>query len=134
MPGSLWYPFRQGDRSEYLALYILSALGIVVPVPRQEDIGADFYCSLAESRGSRLTFHSPCLVQTKSRSIKEITYGGIDEKRRWKHEEVDWLFNQELPLLIGIVDKEKLLLDLYATSNIWGARYTAVRWFCFLAK
>ena len=46
MPGSIWYPFRQGNRSEYLALYILSALGISIYVPRTEDIGVDFYCSL----------------------------------------------------------------------------------------
>jgi hypothetical protein len=124
MPGSLWYPFRQGDRSEYLALYILSALGIVVPVPRQEDIGADFYCSLADLKENRLTFHMPYIVQAKSRSVREISYGGVSEKGMWKKEEVDWLFSQELPLLIGMVDKERLTLDLYSTSNIWAACYT----------
>lgn len=123
MPGSLWYSFRQGDRSEYLALYILSALGIVVPVPRQEDIGVDFYCSLADLKGNRLTFHMPYLVQAKSRSVREISYGGVSEKNTWKKEEIDWLFSQELPLLIGMVDKEQLKLDLYSTSNIWAARY-----------
>ena len=124
MPGSLWYPFRQGDRSEYLALYILSALGIVVPVPRQEDIGADFYCSLADLKGNRLTFHMPYLVQAKSRSVRKISYGGVSEEGTWKKEEIDWLFSQELPLLIGMVDKKELSLDLYSTSNIWAARYT----------
>jgi hypothetical protein len=47
MPGSIWFPFRRGDRSEYHALHILSALGIAFYVPRTEDIGVDFYCSLA---------------------------------------------------------------------------------------
>lgn len=124
MPGLLWYPFRQGHRSEYLAVYILSALGIVVPVPQQEDIGADFYCSLAKSDGKRLTFYAPYLVQAKSSPVKDIAYGGIDENRRWKKEEVEWLFNQETPLLIAIVDKKDSRLDLYSTSNIWGARYS----------
>lgn len=119
----MWYPFRQGDRSEYLALYILSALGIVVPVPRQEDIGADFYCSLADLKGNRLTFRMPYLVQAKSRSAREISYGGVSEKDTWKKEEIDWLFSQELPLLIGVVDKKHLTLDLYSTSNIWAAWY-----------
>ena len=35
--------FYEGDRSEYLAPYVLSALGFTVPVPRQSDaFGADF--------------------------------------------------------------------------------------------
>ena len=44
-----WFTFRQGDRSEYLALYMLSALGLAVPVPRQEDVGIDFHCNTSES-------------------------------------------------------------------------------------
>jgi hypothetical protein len=124
MAGGMWFPFRQGNRSEYLALYILSALGICISVPRQEDIGIDFYCSLAKNEGKRMTFYSPFVVQVKSSSEKEISYGGPDKKKRWKKEEIEWLFNQELPLLIAIVDKENLIMKLYATSNMWAARYT----------
>lgn len=124
MPGGLWFPFRQGARSEYLAQYILSALGISVSVPRTEDIGVDFYCSLAKRNGNRITFYAPFIVQVKSSSEKEIFYGGPDSKQQWKKQEVDWLFSQELPLLIGIVDKKALTLKLYSTSNIWAARYS----------
>lgn len=124
MPGSIWFPFRQGDRSEYLALYILSALGIAIYVPRTEDIGTDFYCSLAKRDGNRMTFHSPFIVQVKSSSIRRIPFGGPDENGRWKREEIDWLFNQELPLLIGLADKNSSRLDLYSISNVWAARYT----------
>jgi hypothetical protein len=123
MPGAMWLPFRKGNRSEYLALYILSALGIVVKVPREEDIGADFYCSLTKIEGNRMSFYAPFLVQVKSESEKEVIYGGPDKKGRWKKEEIEWLFSQELPLLIGLVDKEKLTLGLYSTSNMWSARY-----------
>lgn len=123
MPGSLWFPFRQGNRNEYLALYILSALGVVIKVPREEDIGADFYCTLANKDGNRMTFHTPFLIQTKSSSESKVSYGGIDKKGRWKNEEVDWLFSQELPLLIGLVDREALNLKLYTTSNMWSALY-----------
>ena len=125
MAGSLWFSFRQGNRSEYLALYILSALGVVVPVPRQEDVGTDFHCTLASREGKSLKFHAPFLVQVKSRSRKKVVFGGIDKKRRWKQKEIEWLFGQELPLLIGIADKNKLTLALYSTSNIWAAYYTA---------
>ena len=88
MPGSLWFPFRQGNRSEYLALYILSALGVVVKVPKEEDIGADFHCSLAYMEDNRMTFQFPFLVQTKSISESTICYGGLDGKNRWKQEEI----------------------------------------------
>ena len=44
MVGTLLDSFRGGTRSEYLAHYLLSTLGVVVQVPRQEDIGADFHC------------------------------------------------------------------------------------------
>ncbi len=125
MPGSLWFPFRQGNRSEYLALYILSALGVVVKVPKEEDIGADFYCSLAHMEGNRMTFHLPFLIQTKSISESTISYGGPDKKEQWKKEEVTWLFGQELPLLVGLVDKENSILKLYATSNMWAAYYSS---------
>jgi hypothetical protein len=124
MPGSIWFPFRQGDRSEYLALYMLSALGICIYVPRTEDVGADFYCSLAKRDGNRMTFHLPVIVQLKSNSIRRLSFGGPDEKGRWKKEEVDWLFGQELPLLIGLADKASSKLDLYSTSSMWAARYT----------
>jgi len=123
MPGTIWFPFRQGDRSEYLALYMLSALGVVVKVPREEDIGADFQCSLAKFDGHRMTFYSPFLVQTKSSSLKRISYGGPDKEGRWRKEEITWLFSQELPLMLGFVDKDKMQLDLYSTSNMWPALY-----------
>jgi hypothetical protein len=124
MPGSIWFPFRQGDRSEYLALYMLSALGICIYVPRTEDVGADFYCSLAKRDGNRMTFHLPFIVQVKSSSIKRLSFGGPDKEGRWKKEEIEWLFSQELPLLIAIVDKASSKLDLYSTSGMWAVRYT----------
>ena len=122
MPGTRWLSFRQGNRSEYLALYILSALGIVVKVPIEEDIGADFHCSLAKVEKNKMTFQAPFIVQVKSKSEK-FTYGGPNRKEKWKKDEVDWLFNQELPLLIGIADKNNGVLELFTTSSMWVARY-----------
>lgn len=123
MPGLMWASFREGDRSEYLALYLLSALGVAASVPRQEDIGADFNCVLAKADGNRLTFKEAFLVQVKSASAKRtIRYGGPDQKGQWKKEEVAWLFGQELPMLVGIVDKVAGALHLYSTSNMWHGR------------
>lgn len=126
MPGVLPKNFRGGSRSEYLAQYIFSTLGVSVPVPHQEDIGADFHCTLAEPDGKRLIFKGSFLAQVKSVSEKnQLYFGGLDDKREWKQEGVKWLFGQELPLLIGLVDKDKLSMDLFSTSNMWQALYKA---------
>lgn len=124
MPGSLWAPFREGNRSEYLAQYFLSALGVSVSVPRPEDIGIDFYCALAQEFGQRLTFHSPFAVQVGSYGTKDFSYGGFTEKGAWRSEQLEWLFSQELPLFVATVDKDKLAFRLYSTSPIWLTRYT----------
>jgi hypothetical protein len=124
MPGSLWAPFREGNRSEYLAQYFLSALGVSVSVPRPEDIGIDFYCALAKQAGERLTFHSPFAVQVGSYGTKDFSYGGHTGKGVWQREQLDWLFSQELPLFVATVDKDSLSFRLYSTSPIWLIRYT----------
>lgn len=123
MPGSLWSPFREGNRSEYLAQYFLSALGVSVSVPRPEDIGIDFYCALAQEVDQRLTFHSPFAVQVGSYGTKEFSYGGYTDKGIWRKEQIDWLFSQELPLFVSTVDKDTLAFRLYSTSPIWLIRY-----------
>ena len=40
--GSFAFNFHEGGRSEYLALFVFSAFGTCVHVPRQEDHGIDF--------------------------------------------------------------------------------------------
>jgi len=123
MAGSLWSPFREGNRSEYLAQYFLSALGVSVNVPRPEDIGIDFYCVLAQETGKRLTFYSPFAVQVGSYGTKQFCYGGYTDKGAWRKEQLDWLFSQELPLFICTIGKEDLSFRLYSTSPMWLIRY-----------
>ncbi len=122
-----WFTFRQGDRSEYLALYMLSALGLAVPVPRQEDVGIDFHCNLARQDGDIITYFAPYNVQVKSASVKCIKYGGESKKkkkgkpREWKKQEIDWILSQETPFFIAIVDKTKATLHLFSTATRWFA-------------
>lgn len=131
MPGSLLFTFREGNISEYLAQFILSGLGTCVPVPRQEDIGADFHCTIARRNGRVLTFGSPFIVQIKSDSEQtdgKIVYGWHPPKRKgekavWKKAELEWLVSQENPLLVGIVDRDQLKLNLYSTSALWMVYY-----------
>jgi hypothetical protein len=118
--------FRQGSRSEYLALYVLSALGIATKIPREEDIGVDFHCSLMELQGRNYLPRSAYNVQVKSVSKKDsIRFGGVNDSGNWKAHEIEWLFAQEVPLFIAIADKETMILRLYPTSNMWYAKYQA---------
>lgn len=116
MSGIRLYSFREGDRSEYLANYLLSGLGLVTVVPRQEDIGYDFYCQLADQEKGNLTFGYPFIIQVKSEGIEDITYGN-DKISEWKREHIEWLFKLELPILFGIVNKKKMQIDIYECSS-----------------
>lgn len=117
MSGIRSFNFREGDRSEYLANYLLSGLGLVTAVPRQEDIGFDFYCQLADQEEGNLTFGFPFIVQVKSEGIKSIGYG--DEKAdKWKEGNIQWLFRLEIPFFVGIVCKQAMRLDIYNTSPL----------------
>lgn len=98
---------------------------MAVKVPHEEDIGVDFNCTLAKKEDRRLSFSSSFLVQIKSVSRNnDLTYGGPHEKTgQWQEEEIKWLFRQDLPLIIGLVDRSKLTLSLYTTSAMWSVFY-----------
>ncbi|HMX00841.1 MAG TPA: hypothetical protein PKL56_15845 [Cyclobacteriaceae bacterium] len=117
MSGLRVYNFREGDRSEYLANYILSGIGLVTPVPRQEDIGLDFYCQIADQEKGNLTFGSPYVLQVKSESENSIVFGN-DDAKEWNEDNVAWLFKLQQPLFFGFVNKEKFEISIYNTSPI----------------
>src|SRR5436190_15328242 len=116
MPATLVFGFHESNRGEYLAQYFLSALGVSAPVIRQEDIGVDFFCALADEENKKLTFHSPYMVQCGADASKKFVYGGYNEKGKWLSEGIDWLYSQELPLFACTVDVKKGLFRLYSTS------------------
>lgn len=119
MPGQASFAFRQGNRTEYLALYLLSSLGLATKVPREEDIGIDFHCTLAERKGASLLFYSPFNVQFKSSSEQRIVYGGFDQKGSWKRHELEWLRTQVTPFFVALVDKHSGTLELFHTITRW---------------
>lgn len=125
MANSLDTNLRGGDRSEYLAQFFLSALGTAVLVPRPEDQGFDYFCSLQRKNGRRLTFHAPFSVQlgsVKGDTLhKEFVYGGLTEAKIPQHKkwEIDFLRNQQTPFFVGTIDKAQLRFRLYSTSAMW---------------
>jgi hypothetical protein len=122
MSGRL-FTYRQGDRSEYLALYLLSSL--VTQVPRQEDVGFDLVCSIADQETGFLTFKHQYLVSIKSAgrnaSIK------MSPAKKWDGgypAHIHWMFELDLPLLLAVVDRDRSLLYLYSTLPAWFLRYS----------
>ena len=125
MPGLLLANPRSGNRAEYFAQYVLSALGISSPVLRQEDTGIDFHCALARKEGGRLYFEHTFAVQVGTVGSKEFRYGVSRKEKSWtfKPYETEWLFSQSVPLFAATVDQKSLLFRMYSTSPMWITRY-----------
>ena len=81
MSGGRARNFRLGDRSELLVEHLLAGLAFTTRVPRQEDIGIDFMCSLITgSHGAGLLKAGPFFsVQSKS-NRKALVYQKPHEK------------------------------------------------------
>lgn len=107
--GSLAANFHEGARSEYLALYALSALGMAATIPRQEDVGIDLQCALGERIGQRLAIDQYYLVQVKSGP----DFGVYDSK-----ESVRWLCAHRHPLFFVQVNKKGNKLEVFQTTQL----------------
>lgn len=109
MPGARLRTFRLGDRSELLVEQLLTAFAFTTRVPRQEDFGIDFFCSLIHQEEQLLKAGPFFAVQAKS-STDAIVYE--------KPHELEWIRNQENPLLICVADRNALAMDVYSTWNL----------------
>lgn len=118
------HSFRQGNRAEYLAHYILSSVALSVPVPRPEDgAGVDFHCSLLRKEGKSLFPYLPFNIQIKSVSDKVISYGGMTDGDNWREHELSLLCQTDTPFLIGMVDIKKQSLDIFSTISRYFVAY-----------
>jgi len=121
MSGVRTYSFREGDRSEYLAQFLLSAIGLCTAIPRQEDIGLDFLCSIADQEQDVLSFGYQFMVSVKSLSSPNIDLTVPEKRRDQKH--VEWLFRQDTPLFLGVVDKNTVSIRLFSLLPLWFVFY-----------
>lgn len=128
MSGGLPINLRAGNRSEYLAHYLLSYIGTVVSVPRQEDIGIDFHCTIGQAGGTIEQYRNTYFVQVKSNLDDELEYGAVvkrkNDKLQWKSYEKEWLFSLDAPLFICVCDKTNNSIELYNTSFMWHCYWT----------
>ena len=111
MPGGRQRSFRLGDRAELLVQHLLSGLAFTTPVPRQEDIGIDFMCSFITGydNADLLTAGPLFLVQAKS-SNDPVVYE--------KPHELEWISNQENPILLCVADRDAGAMDVFSTWNL----------------
>ncbi len=109
MPGARLASFREGDRSELLVELLLSAFAFTTRVPRQEDVGFDFFCSLITKHQHLLKAGPFFAVQAKS-SLDAVVYE--------KEHELEWISTQENPLLLCVADRKSLSVDIYSTWNL----------------
>ncbi len=111
MPGVRDRNLRSGDLHEELGIFLLRSVAFVAPVPRQEDVGNDVFCTLARPEGSRrLLPDLSFLVQLKASSVCKISYSSPDE--------IAWLTNLEIPLFIGRVDLRNASVSLFSTQRL----------------
>src|SRR5260221_7481427 len=108
---------HKGNIYEILSDFLLSLLGVANPPRRQFDDGYDFYCSISTESNGLLTFDSPFMIQIKSGSSFQIQYG--KQLKKWKQEDIQWLFRHEIPFFIGFIDVETKSLSIYDTTGIW---------------
>lgn len=107
---SITFGHHQGNRSEYLAMFALTKMGFIVPVPRQEDhFGVDFIVHLSElnNLAIRPTGRSFGIQIKSNDTVIEID----NEDKR------NYLYNSTLPFFIGIISRDSLILKIYSTIN-----------------
>ena len=109
MPGARAYGFRIGDNAELLAEFIISRLAFTSKVPRTEDVGHDFLCSLVEREGNMLKAGPFFTVQTKNKR-EPIAF-----QKKW---ELEWIQTQENPFFVCVANLETLSVELYSTWNL----------------
>jgi hypothetical protein len=111
MPGSRDKNLRSGDLHEELGIFLLRAIGLVAPVPRQEDVGNDAFATLIRPEGSRkLIPDLSFLVQLKAQSIESVSYT--------KPDEVAWVTALDTPFFIGRVDLKVAKIELFSTLRL----------------
>lgn len=109
MPGARPRSYRFGDNAELLAEFILNCLAFTTRVPRQEDIGHDFLCSLAERDDLLLRAGPFFTVQVKS-NHESIVFE--------KPYETDWIRKQDNPFFVCVATRNNLTIELFSTWNM----------------
>jgi len=103
---------RIGWENEHLATFLLSRISFVAnPITVSDDVGSDFFCTLFESQiennAEQLFPRNSFAIQIKS---KEETILATNK--------IEYLTKLELPFFVGVIDREKLQLNIYSGEYV----------------
>jgi hypothetical protein len=101
--------FRKGWQSEHIAKFILSKFSFIAePSTVADDLGTDFFCTLFNIQaGEYLVPQNSFAIQIKS------DHKNIDITKK-----VSYIQGLEIPLFVGVVNKEDLTLRIYSGESI----------------
>lgn len=103
------YSYRQGWQSENIARFLLSKFSFISnPSTISDDLGSDFLCTLFKIEKGNLYPNNSFAIQIKSKGDNKID---ITNK-------MSYLGNLEIPFFVGVVDRDKLKISIYAGEYI----------------
>ena len=118
MPGKQANVTKRGAINEDDAKSLLRRLSSVIPVPRQDDYGVDFYCQ--EYSDETKTSHqakSIYGVQIKP-NLNQYALGTFDHKGKWKKYELTWYRSLSIPCFLGIITDGGNQLLIYSLISL----------------
>lgn len=111
------YGLYEGDRSEFLAQFVLSTVGFCVPVTRQFDhFGVDLFMHLLRRIGLNVV-STGRVITVQVKSADDLILVNNDEKR-------NCLYQSSSPFFVAVADKANSQLSIYTTFLKWMAYWT----------
>jgi hypothetical protein len=121
MPGLQLENRSLGAGYQSFAETVVGRIAALAPVPDPHDFGVDFYALPRKPLpGKAETAIELCGVQVKGGDQDEVTYGGRRPNHEWKHYQVEWLRDLDVPLYIAAVDRDFTEVRLYSTTPVIG--------------
>ncbi len=97
---------RFGSWTEILVEACLKTVAFTARIPREEDIGHDFFCTLAERRDRLFEAGPSFTVQAKSNANPLVF--------KQKHE-IEWLKQLQNPFFLAVGNREEQRVEIYST-------------------
>ncbi len=108
-----------GANYENCVRHLLGRIASLVPVPREQDFGIDFYCQPRVPAGPRTeSVTELCGIQVKGGSAT-LSFGGLTDKGEWREYEFTWLRSLATPLFLAQVNAENTVVNLYSVWRLW---------------
>lgn len=109
-----------GSAYEGFAGVVVGRIASMISVPRPDDYGIDFYCLPRSPVGVSLhTVGNLCSIQVKGGTAELPSFGGLDDKGRWREVEISWLRSLHVPFYLAVVDAGFTSVDLYSMWHLW---------------